>query len=322
MATKRIRFPALRKKSGAYCAIVLSVGVNRIVRFCYSTLGVRRRYRFYDERFDYASDIYEQFIWRCNLYDASDGVLWTVAVEMQLYLIFPLLVWLFRKCPVGTYLGMTAIGVGSAWYFSNRFYSIDQNLVVNQTLTFFSVFANGMMAAWLYMKYTKMRKKQTLAEGLAGIVMAIGAVVFFYQMCMARSTSGRETQWQLDNRFLLSLVFALFVIGMILSHKYFRKILDNRVMKFLAGISFQFYICHQYIAVKLKEFRIPNWSGDELPNMTGDIKWQWQYTILCFVLSLVVAIAMTYLVELPAAKVIKKWYQKKREKKELENEKQ
>ena len=210
-----------------------------------------------------------------------NGVLWTVAVEMQLYLIFPLLVWLFRKCPVGTYLGMTAIGVGSAWYFSSRFYSIDQNLVVNQTLTFFSVFANGMMA-----------------------------------------TSGRETQWQLDNRFLLSLVFALFVIGMILSHKYFRKILDNRVMKFLAGISFQFYICHQYIAVKLKEFRIPNWSGDELPNMTGDVKWQWQYTILCFVLSLVVAIAMTYLVELPAAKLIKKWYQKKREKKELENEKQ
>lgn len=38
---------------------------------------------------------------------------------------------------VGTYLGMTAIGVGSAWYFSSRFYSIDQNLVVNQTLTFF-----------------------------------------------------------------------------------------------------------------------------------------------------------------------------------------
>ena len=56
--------------------------------------------------------------------------------------------------------------------------------------------------------------------------------------------------------------------------------------------------------------------------MTGDVKWQWQYTILCFALSLVVAIAMTYLGELPAAKVIKKWYQKKREKKELENEKQ
>ena len=64
-------FRLLRKKSGAYCSIVLSVGVNRIVCFCYSTLGVRRRYRFYDERSDYASDIYEQFIWRCKLYDAS-----------------------------------------------------------------------------------------------------------------------------------------------------------------------------------------------------------------------------------------------------------
>ena len=64
-------FRLLRKKSGAYCSIVLSVAVNRIVCFCYSTLGVRRRYRFYDERSDYASDIYEQFIWRCKLYDAS-----------------------------------------------------------------------------------------------------------------------------------------------------------------------------------------------------------------------------------------------------------
>ena len=45
-----------------YCSLLLF----------HSTLGVRRRYRFYDERFDYASDIYEQFIWRCNLYDASE----------------------------------------------------------------------------------------------------------------------------------------------------------------------------------------------------------------------------------------------------------
>ena len=93
------------------------------------------------------------------MYDASKRCSVDGSGRNALYLIFPLLVWLFRKCPVGTYLGMTAIGVGSAWYFSNRFYSIDQNLVVNQTLTFFSVFANGMMAAWLYMKYTKMRKK-------------------------------------------------------------------------------------------------------------------------------------------------------------------
>lgn len=48
--------------------------------------------------------------------------------------------------------------------------------------------------------------------------------------------------------------------------------------------------------------------------MTGDIKWQWQYTILCFVLSLVVAIAMTYLVELPAAKVIKNGIRRKEKK--------
>lgn len=85
-------------------------------------------------------------------------------------------------------------------------------------------------------------------------------------------------------------------------------------MKFLAGISFNLYICHQYIAVKLKEFRIPNWEGEELPNMTGDVAWQWKYTILCLVFSIAAAVFMTYVVERPAARWIKQWYEKRRKK--------
>ena len=85
-------------------------------------------------------------------------------------------------------------------------------------------------------------------------------------------------------------------------------------MAFLAVISFNFYICHQYIAVKLKEFRIPDWEGEELPNMTGDVQWQWGYMLLCVVLAFAVAVAMTYLVERPAAKVIQNLYKKRRAK--------
>lgn len=237
-----------------------------------------------------------------------NGVLWTVGVEVQLYLVFPLLAGCFRRWPVFTYLGMQAVGFGSSYLISTHFDTIDQGLYVNHTLTFVAVYANGMLGAWLYMLYTKKRQKKTLAEGIVATVAAVGSMIWFYKLCSQRMVSDSETKWQVDNRFLLSLVFLLFIFGAMLSVKWFQKIWDNRVMTFLAGISFNFYICHQYIAVKLKEFRIPDWEGDELPNMTGDAAWQWQYMVLCVLLSLVVAVALTYLVERPAAKWIKKRY--------------
>lgn len=243
-----------------------------------------------------------------------NGVLWTIGVEVQFYLIFPLLAKFFRKQPILTYAGMTAIGLLSSYCISANFATIDQSLYVNHTLTFFSVYANGMLGAWLYVLYAKKRKKRTMAEGIAGIVMTVGGIVIFRRFCDWRMTCGEETRWQVNNRYLLSLLFLLIVTGAIVALPWFRKIWDNRVMKFLAGISFNLYICHQYIAVKLKEFRIPDWEGEELPNQTGDAEWQWKYTILCVVLSLAVAIFMTYVVERPAARWIKRWYEKRRKK--------
>ncbi len=234
-----------------------------------------------------------------------NGVLWTIGVEVQLYLIFPLLARFFSKRPIITYIAMLLVGFFCIGWISSSFDTIDQGLSVNHTLTFIPVYANGMLGAWLYMLYTKKKKKRSLPEGVIATVAAIGAVAVFYKLCIHRLNSESETKWQVDYRYLLSLVFLIFMISTILSARWFRKIWDNRVMIFLAGISFNFYICHQYIAVKLKEYHIPDWQGQQLPNVTGDRAWQWEYTILCVVLSLVVAIAMTYLVERPMARYIK-----------------
>ena len=73
-------------------------------------------------------------------------------------------------------------------------------------------------------------------------------------------------------------------------------------------ISFNLYLYHQFIAVKLKEFRIPYFEGSIPPNMTGDLAWKWKYTILCIVISVIVAIIITYLFEKPIAKYIRKKY--------------
>lgn len=238
-----------------------------------------------------------------HIYTKLNGALWTVAVEVQFYLLFPLLARWFQKRPVLTYVGMVAVGLMSSSWISNHYDTLNQSMYVNHTLTFTSVFANGMLGAWAYITMTKDRQRNK-AEETFFFLLAIGGMWLFKIMCEHRMRYRSATLWQVDYRYLLSLLFLLILFGAVMSGRYLQWLLGNRIMKFLAGISFNLYICHQYIAVRLKQFRIPYWEGDTPPNQLGDKPWMWKYLILCIVVSFVVAVAMTYLVEKPLAKWI------------------
>lgn len=232
-----------------------------------------------------------------------NGVLWTVAVEVQLYLFFPFYARAFQKKPIVTYICMALLGLFSSWYIGQNMETLNPSLYANHLLTFISVYANGLLAAWLYVAMTKGRKRNS-AEGIFWTITAIICVYVYFLLTKNLREAASGAQWQVENRYILSLVFMLFVIAVILSAGWFRRIFDNRIMAFLAGISYNLYIWHQFIAVKFKEFRIPPWEGDVEPNQLGDTVWQWKYMIGCIVLSLLVATAMTYLVERPLAKKI------------------
>ncbi len=238
-----------------------------------------------------------------------NGVLWTVAVEVQFYLIFPLLAKWFQKRPLFTYCTMTLIGLISSNLISKNFGAITQPLYVNHTLTFFSVFANGMLGAWAYISITK-DKRPIKAEQFLYILMTMGGLLLFKILCDHHYNFPNGQQWQVKYRYVLSLVYLLILFGTLMAQQYFRFLLGNRLMKFLASISFNLYIWHQYIAVKLKEFRIPYWEGDTPPNQLGDKPWMWKYMLLCIAVSLIAAILTTYLIEKPIARLILRRYDK------------
>ena len=238
-----------------------------------------------------------------------NAVLWTVAVEMQFYLLFPLLARCFQKKPIATYCTMTLVGLLSSHLISSNFYDLNQALYTNHSVTFLSVFANGMLGAWAYISITKDKVKNK-AEEFIYFLLTIGGLLLFKIMCDYRTSWSNIQHWQVNYRFHLSLLFLLILFGILMAESYFHWLLGNRLMKFIAGISFNLYIWHQYIAVKLKEFRIPYWAGDVPPNQSGDKVWQWKYMILCIVISFAVAIAATYLIEKPMAKIITNLYYK------------
>ena len=239
------------------------------------------------------------------------GVLWTVAVEVQFYLIFPFIAKKFSKKPILTYIVMLLLGIIITIIFRSIANNDNLFLLVNHTLTFIPVFANGMLGAWLYILFTK-KHEHSLKMDIVFTIISIVCIYLYYLVCMEFFHSTIDLRLlQISYRIPLSFIFLLFIISTILSCKIYRFLFENKFMKFMAVISFNLYIYHQFIAVKLKELRIPYWKGSVPPNLYDDYKWMWTYFILCVVISIIVAIIMTYLVEKPMSKYIKNRHLKK-----------
>ena len=240
-----------------------------------------------------------------------NGVLWTAAIEMQFYLFFPLLAWSFAKKPAWTYLGMLAVSLLYLWGYALK--NPDSiRLTVNQLPGFFGVFANGMAFAYLFVLAGRYLRRNVQLSALALVGLVAGFWLLFEMMKAAPSVNPVQV-WQAEHRYRLSLVFALITVSAALTFSGVRWLFSNVLMRFLAGISYNIYIWHQWLAVQLKQWRIPYWAGDTPPNMTGDTVWQWRYTALLFAATFAAATLATYALERPLAGLILKHKPKCRE---------
>ncbi len=229
-----------------------------------------------------------------------NGVLWTAAIEMQFYLLFPLLASCFRKQPAITYVGMVAVSMAYLHLFALG--DPDKlRVTLNQLPGFFGVFANGMLAAYgfVWLSTRTGRKKW-----IAALSTAVALFCLYWISCMQKVAPAVSPVqiWQASNRYTLSLAFALLVFSSALAARWFRFLLSNRVMAFFAAISYNVYIWHQWLAVQLKQWRIPYWAGEQAPNFTGDKAWQWTYTLVVIGATLLTATLLTHLFERPVAR--------------------
>lgn len=233
-----------------------------------------------------------------------NGVLWTAAVEMQFYLLFPLLARCFRKKPLLTYLSM--LGASLLFVYGVSLPRPERlRMLQNQLPAFLSVFANGMAAAYVY----TLSEKQLAARPIRLLPLFLLPVIAFSLVLLNRirhGAAGAELlpAYQMAMRYPLSLVFTLLLLALSFSGRVGRALLGNRILRFFAAISYELYIWHQWIAVRLKEWRIPYWAGDALPNMTGDRPWQIRYTVVVFFVAIAAAALLTYCYERPVSRLL------------------
>ena len=232
-------------------------------------------------------------------------VLWTVEMEILFYLIMPLVASLFKKFPVATYSVMMLIGIISRNIIIYKF-ADKSRLLVNHPLTFFLVYANGLLACYIVVYFRKncndcgMMLACTVASILS--VFVIGYILGEY----GKVDDGNIAQ--LDYRLILSFVFSLFVISTCLSFRQYQLLFDNKLMRLICLFSYNLYIWHQYIFSKMVIYHIPSYSGETNPAWNGDRGWALKYTGLALICAIVVAVIVTLIFEIPIKNFILKKY--------------
>ena len=233
-------------------------------------------------------------------YSAFNGVVWTLGVLAVFYVLFPLLARAAWRRPAAV-CAMLAAGQALYTLWALRLPDGLYGLAFNRMPAFLGVWALGLAAAWAVAYWGPLlRRAGAWLAGAAGLAALWGACLLLKH---SMSASPAPQRWQLAWRMPLCGLFCLALAGLCMAP----PLPGRRALRFLAGITMNFYLWHQALAVWLKyRWRIPAWQGDTPPNQLGDAAWMGRYNALCWGVALAAALAGTYLVEKPAARWLKK----------------
>ena len=295
-STKRFYFNRLVRILPSYLFAVLgALFLIAIPQKLYYTTGAMLK--------DVLSHLTFTFLFSPSTYVSTplNVALWTIAVEMQFYLIFPLLAKAMKKRP-----GLTAAGMMlTAWIYRGCVaqFAKDTNILINQMPAFLDVYAIGMLGA---MGYCRMRRwlrnarryEWLLVKALSMAVFAAGVYVLI-TILKAQSTAslnGHEALRlsQMEMRLPLSITLGLMMFSAAHWPRLLQKLLDNRLMRFLSTISMNLYIWHQVLAVQMRLAWFP-----DVNLLHTDHNLQSAYTLLCISVAVLAAMAVTFGIEQP-----------------------
>lgn len=237
-------------------------------------------------------------------YYSINGVFWSLAVEIQFYILFPIILYIFKRKPFLSYISLCIIALAYRYYVSN--YCINNiSFFLNQTISFLDIFASGIMTAYLLVmiknKFTEIKKLHPFSTIISIITILILLLLLKNLFDVRFDTNGTQI-WQLENRFLISIVFSMLTLSLYFSSNIFKKLFSNIFLRFMSVISYNLYIWHQYIGQKIQISIEKNFVSD----LHSDYSWQISFMIIATIISLFVSIIITFLFERPILKKLKR----------------
>lgn len=183
---------------------------------------------------------------------------WYTAIIVGIYLLFPLLQLLYKKCRIPTTIVLLAL------YILNIIFDTGQIPADARLITGIFVFWIGM---FLY-RYEKQLEKMPWL--VFGALVAVSGVLLFVPL------PGHDLVYK--NLLAILIFLVLMRVG-----SYLKK--DNKVLRFLCKIEYAVYLCHHTVILVLLSFYV---------KVIGQVE-KISYYILSMVATIVFAIIVTYL---------------------------
>ncbi len=239
--------------------------------------------------------------WWSGTYGSINGVLWTLAVEVEFYLCFPLVWWCFRRQPWITAFAMFAVAFAWRALLQQCCYATIFPQWAENLPGYLDIFASGMLSAYLFVRFGhRVRESRgRFAAPLVAIAGIVLAAAMLHNMYEFRHVDQWQVVWQVKWRGLFGIAFGTITVASLCAPRWWELLLANAPLRFLAVISYNLYLYHQLIARELLRFHIPAYRGD--PH--ADPAWQLQYTIVTVVVTIAEAALVTYFFERPLLKV-------------------
>jgi peptidoglycan/LPS O-acetylase OafA/YrhL len=239
---------------------------------------------------------------------SSNSVLWSLGIEVQFYLIFPLLVASFAKRPLVAALVLAAGALGYRYYFGAC--CLTNELVMRQLPAFLDLFAFGMLAAYAFVW---LRRRWSNIDGVAAARVSVFctaaaiafALISFELLAAANGVQytdeGRERFNLFGRTALASTGFAL-VVASCFAERWWRRLLANPLLVFLSVISYNLYLWHTLVELWLVHHHLPPSS---IKISHDDQVWRAWFIGISLVACIAISTAITYFLERPLLQTVR-----------------
>ncbi|HKU67106.1 MAG TPA: acyltransferase [Candidatus Baltobacteraceae bacterium] len=244
--------------------------------------------------------------WWQSTYGSINGVLWTLAIEVEFYALFPLLWPAFKRYPWLTAAAMVGFSLLYRAHAQQCCSHTSMDLLVYNLPGYLDIFAAGMISALLYVRWRELNARSIAPlatfAAIGGFVML---ALLLQNLWSIRTADEWSTVWQVQNRTLVAAAFTLMGLGSLLAVPAWQRLIANPVLLFFAAISYNLYLYHQPLARLLLKWRIPPYAGTD---QHADPHWEVAYTLVAFAVTIAQAALVTYLFERPLLRVpVERW---------------
>jgi peptidoglycan/LPS O-acetylase OafA/YrhL len=226
-----------------------------------------------------------------------NSVLWSLAVEVQFYLIFPLIAFAFVRRPFVIWVAMFVAAVAYRYWAARCCLQIEP--VTRQLPAFLDVFACGMAAAyalvWLRARVPRL-ERFALPFTFAAIACLVAGWMLLVSANLVAYEPGGKERWLLTHRTLFAAVGAGFGLASCLAAVWWRRIVANPVLVFAGLISYNLYLWHTLVLIWMWRHGVPPAATAD-PH--DDAHWQLVYIASGWTACVVISAAITYFFERP-----------------------